>query len=251
MTPGLWADQSAPAEPSPQQQTVALKMRLHLVLQSLEQSCQTVRQLEAELDAFLQRYYTAVGPRFEELAKLEHELQWLRDTGRPIAPVVPTPLPAYATEHRRAIDAQVKHLYRSMVKECHPDSAPTQASSRQEVMRAINEAYAKRNIADLWRAKCQMETWHYSDDSEALNAHLRVQQEAIAQQLAHIQTRQRELESSAAYALMQRALQLKLCGQDFIEVVQHHVRQQIETTRRELVIAKIKQNSLRLHQESA
>lgn len=236
----------------PRSHFLALQTRFERVLHQLDQTCHLIASLEEELDLFLRDYYAAIGSKFEELAKLEHEVRGMDEPeiASSSTPFLPAPTRMNATDHRHAIQTQIKLLYRSLVKECHPDIALHQSknSRSQELMRTINDAYASRNVSELWQAKWQMECYKYGDDKTAALPVLQDYLDMASAQLCQLQERKRDIEQSASYALMQRALQLRLCGQDFIEIVRQNVQQHIEVTRRRMVIAKIKYNSTRFHQ---
>ncbi len=226
------------------QELMALETRSHRTLTALDQSCEALRQLEDEIAHFMEQYYTKVGSYFEELARLEEELTAFN------ASIAADQIAARKTHqvneslraiahksNARALEADLKTLYRDMAKRAHPDAGDT---ADHEAMGRINEAYAKRNLGELWKIRQELEVEPVKALPKDRIAMLQAQQEALQKTLEEVESRRLSLEESEACALMQRAFQMRICGQDFIQQVTDQVLAQITVTRKKLVTTKIK-----------
>lgn len=233
------------------QQLMALENRSNTTLHALDAACEDLRALEGELERFLSNYYGRVGGYFEQLQKIEQELEAFRATymWSPAQAVLENAKQfneVTSKELSKQLDDEMKQLYRSMAKEYHPDAPRGEqavAQMKEDVIKTINNAYARRNIGELWKIKWEMERAAAQTKTQAHEKMVQLERhcEKMQQSLHEVQRRRKKLEQSPAYALMQRAFQLRLCGQDFIEIVTSNVMSQIEARRRELVNTKIKQ----------
>lgn len=228
------------------------RQRLERALLKLESASKQLELIEAQHEEFMNRYYAAVGVHCEELATLEAQIGGAADDA-PItlqavseymlrSPQTDRPQKSQISGSSKEVAKHLKQLYRSMVKECHPDHR--RVNDTQEWMQKLNDAYEQRSLAALWRVKCDLRM-HEAMPGEISDRHWQQEVMHVQEWYARLSARLAELQTSHTHALMQRALQLKLCGQDFLQIVQDNLKQQIEAKKRGLVVAKIKRNSLR------
>lgn len=210
---------------------IALETRTIRTMSALDRESEALAGLEAELESFLEDYYAKVGALFEELARLEQDLGSIQGYVVPksndivIKPIKPSQSPQ---------KNELKSLYRTLVKNHHPDVSSHRSG---EWMQAINDAYARANMAELVRLQWSgpdVESATPEQQIEKLEQQCAGLQEALQQ----VQQRQTQLKQSSAYALMCKALQLRLCGQDFIGQMKAHVQHLISQKKREILIAR-------------
>lgn len=212
-----------------QRQLTALQARNDRTVSKLDSACDTLRRLETEIEFFLDDYYGRVGASIEQLRQLEQEITQLSgEAAEPVknqdAPDAPLP----------GLDRDLKTLYRALAMQCHPDIAGEEAHNARAI-RNLNDAYAKRNIGELWRIGRELDLTNKDLSATERLTRLKAHCERMQQTLEAVETRRMALEVSPAYALMQRAFHYRLCGQDFIENVQSHIKSQIEEAKRQLV----------------
>ena len=229
---------------------MALKHRSKKALNALDAACDSLQKLESQMEVFLTDYYDQVGAYVEELERLEDELNKVKQQHPTTSTVIESLVQqvhdtVLRREFSKEMEQEMKSLYRSMAKEYHPDMAAGKAAIAQmkrDVFQTIQEAYARRNIGELWRLKWELEQRNALDETEPehrvnkLQAHCSKMQQALEE----VETRRAMLERSPACALMRRALHYQLSGRDFIEIVLSNIQQRIADKRRELVNVKIK-----------
>jgi len=210
----------AEAERSWRRELVVLHMRSTRTLNQLDRASESLRQVEQELEAFLDSYYAQVGGLVDELQVLEQQLP---DAPPPdAAGMPPAPLPG--------LDSQVKTLYRKLVRQCHPDTAGESETSARAI-RHLNAAYAQRDIGELWKLQWELERDTAAHSPQRRVAQLKAHYEQMQDALNRVEARRQALLDSPGYALMQRAVQLRLCGQDFMELVKAHLSRRIAQKR--------------------
>ena len=232
------------------QALTAFESQCDRALNSLDSSCEALRLLELELDAFLDDYYHHVGTYFEQIAAIEAEIESFKEQPKDIMPTarrIYESMDVLPKSQSKVLDREIKSLYRDMAKEYHPDAATGVGADvvkqiKEDVIKTLNDAYARKNLGDLWRIRFDLE-----DDQLGSNlpAELRIdllQKRVllIEQIFEDVERRRLKLEESPACALMQRAFQMRLCGQNFIESVIADVKLQIERKVAELLRAKLK-----------
>ncbi|MBN66150.1 MAG: hypothetical protein CMM94_01085 [Rickettsiales bacterium] len=210
-----------------------LNRKTQRAVNELEQAAGELHSLEAELDNFLLDYYDKVGSYIEQLHELEEELsvyvqreEALCENGWQLSLDV---------AERKASSGDLKKLYRELARRYHPDCQPNQRPEQADIIKQINNAYARKDIAALWRIKLQSDQ-QIEDERSALMTQLECAQHA----LKDIEARRARLEKSPAYALMRRSFEARLCGRDLVQTVVNSVSAQIEETRRKLVATKIR-----------
>jgi|GEM_PF-2213584 len=231
------------------QTLIAFETQINRALNSLDRSCEALRQMELEIDEFLNDYYHHVGTYFEQMSAIEAEIQALNSGEVP--ELMPTAKRIYESmevlpkSQCKALDQDIKTLYRDMAKEYHPDAAAGAEAVKQikeEVIKTLNDAYSRKNLGDLWRIRFELEddqlkaTMHPAERIQLLRRRVSM----IEHIFEEVEARRLKLEESPACALMQRAFQMRLCGQNFIEQVTADVKQQIERKQAELLRAKLK-----------
>lgn len=231
------------------QTLIAFETQINRALNSLDRSCESLRQLELEIDEFLNDYYHHVGTYFEQISAIEAEIEAL-NTGD-VPELMPTAKRIYENmevlpkSQCKALDQDIKTLYRDMAKEYHPDAASGAEAVKQikeEVIKTLNDAYSRKNLGDLWRIRFELEDEQVKGSMHPLERIqlLRRRVSMIEQMFEEVEAKRLKLEESPACALMQRAFQMRLCGQNFIEHVIADVKQQIERKQTELLRAKLK-----------
>ncbi len=222
---------SAATHIPPLHHLIALETRTIRTMSALDRESEALAALETELEAFLDQYYAKVGALFEELARLEQDLGHIQGFFPPrssdimIKPIKSPQNPA---------KNELKALYRELVKSHHPDVS---SHNNGEWMQAINDAYAQANMAELVRLQWSAPTSDLVSAEQQIEK-LEQQCEDLQHALIQVQQRQLHLKQSSAYALMCKALQLRLCGQDFIGQMKAHVLGLISQKKREILIAR-------------
>ncbi|MCI5049385.1 MAG: hypothetical protein MRY32_03535 [Rickettsiales bacterium] len=226
---------------------ISLETKITRAIRGLDSACDAVRGLEKDIEGFLGEYYQQVGGYFEQLEAIERELkEYEADEPMPIAKRLFKEQEVLPKGQSKAIERDVKSLYRDMAKQFHPDNLAGGAaveSMKEDVIRTLNDAYSRKSLVDLWKIKLEVEA-KQQDDAELPMAE-RV--DVLQQRLDHLERakqevdkRRKKLEESQAYALFQRAFQLRLCGCDFIEQVVIDVRNQIDLKKKLLVSRKVR-----------
>lgn len=227
------------------QQFLALKQRSQQIQTALDGAHAKLQGMEEELADFLDDYYAQVGRDFETLNGLREELKAVGES----CFSTPSSRANEATptqENRATMQQELKGFYREMARECHPDvavadGAHDMAALKDELMKTLNYAYARKNLSEMWKIKWELE--RQKNDGQ-LNHKQRLQllssqQDQMQRALDDLQQRESEIRDSAAYQLMQHARLMKLCGQDFIALVRDKVRAEITQTKKQLVSARI------------
>lgn len=237
-----------PSDLSINQAIVSLETKSTRALNSLDRSCEYLRQLEDDLEHFLTDYYDQVGGYFEELEEIENELALFRASlskNMPIAKRIYDEMEVMPKRESQQLDRDARSLYREMAKECHPDVASGTEAVEQikdDVIKTLNEAYSRKNLGDLWKIRFEMEEKKAQgtiDPNKRVDL-LKERVDQMQRALGEVESRRVKLEESPACALMQRAFQMRLCGQDFIEMVIADVQGQIARKRKELVGTKVR-----------
>lgn len=237
------------------QEMVILQNQAERTLSALDQSCESLRQLEEELNQFISDYYGKVGHYFEELARIEDELQAEELLARQVQAAQVTQAAARSFDaithktHSRTIERDMKSMYHDMAKRAHPDAAGDSADV--EAMSRLNDAYARRNLGEMWKIKQELDDDKQSGRAKDRLEQMKAQHEQLQMALEEVEQMRRQLEESPASELMQRAFQMRLCGQDFIQQVTDHVQSQIADKKRKLVTTKIKHRYLDGGQQDA
>lgn len=223
---------SAATRIPPLHHLIALETRTIRTMSALDRESEALAGLEADLEAFLESYYAQVGALFEELARLEQDLGHIQGCFPPKSrdSIVIKPIKPSSSPHK----SELKSLYRELVKTHHPDVS---SHSNGEWMQAINDAYARANMAELVRLQWSAPTTESVSPEQQIEK-LEQQCEGLQEALKQVQQRQLQLKQSSAYALMCKALQLRLCGQDFIGQMKAHVQSLISQKKREILIAR-------------
>lgn len=230
------------------QMLIALETQCNRALNSLDCSCEALRLLEIELDEFLDDYYHHVGSYFEQIAAIEAEIESLKVQPTDIMPTarrIYEGMDVLPKSQSKGLDQEIKNLYRDMAKEYHPDAASGAEAVKQikeDVIKTLNDAYARKNLGDLWRLRFDLED---DQTASAMSTQERIELltkrvTIIENMFEDVERRRLKLEESPACALMQRAFQMRLCGQNFIESVIADVKLQIERKQTDLLRAKLK-----------
>lgn len=238
---------------SVRQQIVELETQSKQTLSSLDVSCQTLRSLEDQLAEFMDDYYTQTGPYVDELVALEQELAGYRQK-KPISNdnLAKTKQIIRETEDKirnktqnRQIERDIKGLYRDMVKECHPDTAAGEEAveeMKREAMQVINDAYARKSLADMWNQYVQMEIkMSKGVRGKAKLERLQARIDQMRQALDEVENRRLTLEQSAACALMNRAFEMRLSGKSLTDQIINETIEQINATRKKIAYHHMKQ----------
>ena len=226
---------------------------------------------EKEIENFLDRYYTETAPYFKELEKLQkaladthrafdlenaksdgmNALQAKQAFDRMLERHRNKPTPK---QHQEAIAQDMKSLYRKLVKDYHPDrqqsadapskkpvraqqEAPVEDVDNEALMRMINQAYAKKNLGQMWQAAFDAE------DVKIRNAHGSAERrrqiferlEKVEEAITQLKKQRYRLEHASSAVLMQRAFEARLAGKDFFAQVITKIQRDIVQTRREVV----------------
>ena len=234
------------------QQLMALEFRTKRAVSKLDTACDQLRELESELEHFLNDYYAQVGSYVEELHDIEKQLMQLDASYEACSQtplldtfVADTHVQIMQKKNATRLTGELKSLYRTMVKDYHPDMATGSKAVEQlkeDVIRTINDAYARRNLGELYKLKFDMEAKRkgHAMDKEDKVALYEQRYGAIDRALQDVDQRKARIMSSPAYQLMQRALEARLAGKDLIATIIHDLQQQIRMKQRRMVTTKIR-----------
>lgn len=228
------------AKDEQQSSFVVLQQRSRQTQTALELTHEKLRSMEEGLADFLDEYYAAVGGAFEQLSAMKHELSLLQQGTFSV--MLSNSSEALASSSSAG---ELKRFYRDLARECHPDSAGSEAGSqtlKDEMMKTLNAAYARKNLSEMWQLKWELEREKREGDlSHAERLALLKQQQAQMQEtLQELTAKESELRESGAWKLMQHARLMQCCGQDFVAMVKGRVERQLEDTKRELREARYK-----------
>ena len=149
------------------------RVRVAKAVEALEREARRMLQLEAQLAAFSQEYYTVVGPWAEYLAGLEAQLEappgeYNKDETAAV------PLAAAQRDLLAVRQDELKARYRQLALEIHPDrNAPEQSAARAAQMQLVNSAYAKGDLAALLRCEAEIVMSQFEGDWSRAEGHLR------------------------------------------------------------------------------
>ena len=185
-----------------------------------------LKTLEEELTYFSETYYDAVGPLCEEIQALEQALQERSSSA------------IHSQERAQSVhvksDATArKALYRRLVKTAHPDSV---ASSDATKFMKIQQAYESGKIAALWQVE-----WENLQAETRQCEPLRRMQKLLSwfQQLEcygnEITTRYTAIKHSDTAQLMQRYIEARLAGRDWLGQMKQQLQGQAEQLKYRLV----------------
>jgi hypothetical protein len=188
-----------------------LRMMLSLRLGTLEENLRALITLEDAVSAFSTRYFAAIA-----------EMELVDTTASSHKETAPLVDDFSELEHQRATRAKhLKTSYRTLAKQFHPDRV--QASSAQHsVMQAVNDAYARQDLAALTR----LELEHSLSSAEVDDAGMMLAEKlARCEQLIGLLSEQRSaLEQSPLFELHERELLARMQGRDFIAQVKRSLK---------------------------
>lgn len=190
------------------------RIRVTKTIESLEREARRMLQLELQLAAFAEEYYQAVGPWAEYLAALEAQFE------TPIADhkedLETLPLALAQREHQAAREEELKTRYRQLAKEIHPDRLEGEPTGEMAgKMQAVNDAYARGDLAALLKCEAEILMGQICDDWSAAETHLRAIERAVETYAGGY----RALLNSPLNHLMLRAMAATQAGWDWIGAV--------------------------------
>lgn len=224
-------------------------------LRQLQSICTQMETVEKGLRSFLDSYYAQVGSFFEQLEVLKQEIAdydhkiyqaahkrsrkmaHLRGNADRVVELPRDTLPAVPADLRQdECEAEMKDIYRRLVKLYHPDVANGMAYSTR-VLQLINQAYEKRNLWAMREVEHSLVEHALArrDTPESKLSRLRERYDAIAQSAARAAERKNRLERSEAWQLKHRLEQDRY----LVEVIIHRARQQIAEAQRVLAHKRI------------
>ena len=215
-----------------------LRRRIATMLDELDSSCRSLRSVQTELDDFLVQYYRRVGPWFEKLEQL-HARYYGQDTVSTV-PNLLMHMPSTGQGKRtlRAVDREVRALYRRLVKSCHPDAS--RHCGEQTAMpdiRAVNAAYGRKEIGTLWQLDWQAsERRRQRQKVRKRRAELVERYDALVVTLTQLRDQEKTLRNSAAYQLMERDFVARLQSRDLAGSVIAEVKRDIAELERKLLM---------------
>lgn len=224
-------------------------------LKYLHIACNQMHRVEKDLRHFLDGYYVQVGGFFEQLETLRYEIRRYdryanRSSGqrKHTAAAHKAAQQAYYRDMSRElrgedIEAEMKRIYRTLVKLYHPDVAQNNSYSHS-IIQLINQTYARKN---LWAMRemehSLLEHAHAADDTpERKLFRLRARFEAISESVRRVVQRRRKLERSPAWQLKLRVEQEHY----LVGVILRQVKRQIEEARSALLQRKAAYRQLTL-----
>jgi hypothetical protein len=200
------------------------RVRVTKTIESLEREARRMLQLELQLAAFADEYYSAVGPWAEYLAALEAQFE------TPIAEhkedLETLPLALAQRELKAAREDELKARYRTLAKEIHPDRLDGDGVGiMAEKMQLVNDAYARGDLALLLKCEAEILMGHLCNDWSAAEGHLRDIERAVETYASGY----RALLNSPLNHLMLRAMSATQSGWDWIGAVIQRLQRAIAT----------------------
>lgn len=230
-------------------------------LRRLNAACTQMRTVEQELRSFLDEYYGQVGVFFEQLEQVRQEIteydrrirqaatkryvpaDGLRGQTGQVLEMLRHNLPAVLADLQQdEWEAEMKDIYRRLVKLYHPDIAGKNAVYGTQVLQLINHAYEKKN---LWAMRVMEHSLvehalARQDTPQSRLERLRERFDAIVRAIARVTDRKTRLQRSDAWQLKQRMEQDRY----LVEVIIHRMRQQIDDARRTLTQKRIEYKAI-------
>ena len=195
--------------------------------------------LQSSLRAFEGRYLSAVGERYDELAKIEKEIA--KSQGLEIDDEEPISLAddEVGCGQNRFHSGKLKKLYREVARKFHPDlsSCPQERQHRHQLMVEINRAYetgAEDRLQELLEAGEGLESVEVGGPMSA-ELILLVRRIAEAKRrLAGIESEIEEITASETYKLKLRVENAEAMGVDLFADLIAQVDRQIKKARNRL-----------------
>lgn len=190
-------------------------------LAELERARRALAQAEDGQNRFLDCYYARILPLAERLASLQSRL---KSPG-----LQPAPLPASPPRRRQSapLEADIKGMYRALMKTCHPDH---HHGAQDPALNEIQAAYRAHDIARLWRVCLRHELRQHASAGAAQDC-LRRARERIATLRAVLIRREAALQGSDATRLYHYAQELAADGIDHIAVTASRIERRIAAAR--------------------
>ncbi|HEV2668939.1 MAG TPA: hypothetical protein VG324_28750, partial [Blastocatellia bacterium] len=195
--------------------------------------------LQSSLRAFEGRYLSAVGERYDELARIEKEIA--KSQGLEFDDEEPISL-AYdevGCGQNRFHSDKLKKLYREVARKFHPDlsSCPQERQHRHQLMVEINRAYetgAEDRLQELLEAGAGLESVEIGGSMSAEMILLVRRIAEAKQRLAGIESEIEEITSSEIYKLKLRVDNSEAMGIDLFADLVAQVDRQIKKARNRL-----------------
>jgi hypothetical protein len=224
---------SSPLEERAQRQLDTYwRIRIRKTLDRLERESRRMLQLEAELSAFAEQYYTDVGVYVERLASLEALL--MAENAPPATPDTMSDVLAQR-EVPQSRGVEMKTRYRALAKEIHPDLAMSVegVGSPADQMQVLNSAYAQGDLPTMLRLEAEILLER--TDTLSVEERLREVERAADTYAAGY----RQLLNSPLNELMLRQLSARLAGWDWMQAVVNRIQRTIVAHERALAVANI------------
>src|SRR5262245_5735948 len=195
--------------------------------------------LQSSLRAFEGRYLSAVGERYDELARIEKEIA--KSQGLEFDDEEPISLAddEVGCGQNRFHSDKLKRLYREVARKFHPDlsACPQERQHRHQLMVEINRAYetgAEDRLQELLEAGAGLESVEISGSISA-EMILLVRRIAEAKQhLAGIESEIEEITTSEIYKLKLRVEKAEAMGVDLFADLIAQVDRQVTKARNRL-----------------
>ena len=225
---------SSPLEERAQRQMdMYWRIRICKTLDRLERESRRMLQLETELSAFADDYYTTVGVHVERLAELEALL--MAEHAPPATPDTMSDVLAQR-DMAQSRSSEIKTRYRALAKEIHPDRAMSVegVGTPAVQMQVLNSAYAQGDLPTMLRLEAEI-LLERTDMAMSVEERLREVERAADTYAAGY----RQLLNSPLNELMLRQLSARLAGWNWMEAVVQRVRRTIVAHERALAVANI------------
>lgn len=184
-----------------------------------------LKQIEKDINIFLDEYYGAVGALFKG-----DETQVVSP-----APANVNYLPGNEEFNENdSLNEIIKKLYKKLSKMCHPDMQG--ADSISKFFTTVNDAYNKKNLQELLRVEeylsgeQELESFSPKEKLENLT---KIYDEVLSQ-LKYLKTTKKNLVQSPEYELKRQVLWAKMCGEDLIAKIKSDLYKQLQSTSMEL-----------------
>jgi hypothetical protein len=219
-------------------------------LQEFEQVEKSYSQIKSEVRDFLKHYYDEVGHLYEVLSCLKAEAT---KANPPSAYGEPYPVTAKGLKEYREFSKkrqikeshivnaarntnerwkkELKSTYRTLAKNLHPDINGNRNKLNIIMFHKVKEAYKNNDLGRLKQLELQTGGQHHMPVDNIGFKNMARQYDSIIYATRQLKQKQEELLASAEYMLMQRAFQLKLCGDDLINIIKRDLLAQISNIR--------------------
>jgi hypothetical protein len=180
-------------------------------LLELDKSHMRYESVARELDSFLKDYYARILHLCERLENIRHSSMCLKEQN-----------PNLPKKDIASSQSQLKSLYRSLIKECHPDN---KGGKHMLLAGDVIAAYEKKSLSGLWWLSIQNQ--FSCLPKLAIEHYLHAESQKISRAIHDNHECYDQLLNSPAWQLKERVWEAQLLGVNLVEQIVLQVENQI------------------------